>query len=143
MYNVEIVDYFSLYRHGDFWPTFIENYLDIRQPIRILDLGTHAGGSAKWIAENLLVNTESRLDTVGLSAAAVHRTAQKILEPYQQVKIFRQSIQQFLSEVAYKYDLVYVDAAHNYTDTLFIGERVLHIVNAPGLVIFDDYVLST
>ena len=137
----------------DSWSAWTACFRD--QPIRVLEIGSFEGKSARWIVDNLLGNSESRMDCVDTWSGSVEHEADQCLHLWERFEhnlsdaiesgkvIPHRGLSQIelpkLSVAGNSYDLVYIDGSHTSRDVLSDAVHVFPLVKEGGIIIFDDY----
>lgn len=128
---------------------------DFSQAVTIIEIGSYEGLSASWIAENLLINPESRLYCIDTFEGSVeHSEAQKknLLESFlsnvactqkeEQIICIQQDSFSALADLytnGLRADIIYIDGSHLAKDVLADLVIAWKLLKTNGLLIADDY----
>jgi predicted O-methyltransferase YrrM len=127
--------------HVPIWKHLLSHLKE--KPCRCLEIGTHEGRSAIWIAENLLSNggsltcvdpwrsrdVEARFDR-NLASCARRSQISKL-------KGFSWAVTRTLPLASY--DFVYIDGSHEGRHVLEDAVLAFRLLRKHGIIIFDDY----
>lgn len=148
-------DWFSW--HIPFWEQSIDKAGKTKtDPLRILEIGAYEGKSTTWMSDNLLDHPDSILYSVDTFEGSIENQGQEnlnvLLETYysniSKSKNFRKirpimgnshTVLPTLINQNHKFDIIYVDGAHDYEDVLQDGIDAFNLLKDDGLMIFDDY----
>jgi predicted O-methyltransferase YrrM len=126
--------------------------------LHVLEVGSFAGHSAAWIAENLLGHDDSRLTCVDpwLASETLPRLARTIDAAHaefrdriratgreKQIKVCRttshQELPRMLAAWRGVFDFVYIDGSHEAPDVLHDSVLAIELLRVGGILIWDDY----
>lgn len=113
------------------------------RPVRCLEIGSHEGRSAVWIAQHLLSHPSATLMCIDPwpSQAAESRFDANIAETGRapQVRKLKTSSWQGLPTLKPGFDLIYIDGNHEGRHVLEDAILSMRLLKVGGLLIFDDY----
>lgn len=148
-------DYRGTYQFSDDWfspniPQWCQllTHLD-GTPCKLIELGTHEGRSAFWMAENLLSHCGARLTCVDSWRGWAQPYYKRFLanlwrcERVSQISVRADTIYQALTRIAVRcegpFNFAYIDASHDACDLVQDFALVIPLMAPGGLICLDDY----
>lgn len=132
-------DWHSL--HIPVWETHLAEF-DGR-PVRCLEIGSHEGRSAVWIAQHLLSHPEATLTCIDTwpDADAERRFDANIAETGRGTQVRKLKVDSWpgLLTQSTGFDIIYIDGSHEGRDVLTDAILAFRLLRSGGLLIFDDY----
>ncbi len=141
----------------------MEKYLSFlkgKEGLKILEIGSCEGQSTLWFLKKILSHPTStitcvdphdkRSDTWYNSANNPDRLKTKkitfelfksnILQPYKdKVRYYQKKSWEALSNLKSKFDLIYIDGAHDFCTVYMDGKLSFPLLKEKGVIMFDDY----
>lgn len=113
------------------------------RPVRCLEIGSHEGRSAVWIAQHLLSHPSATLTCIDPwpNPAAEQRFDTNIAETGRapQVRKLKVTSWQGLPTLTPGFDLIYIDGNHEGRHVLEDAILSMRLLKVGGVLIFDDY----
>ena len=130
--------------HVSEWRDALKPYAG-KKDVHALEIGTFEGRSAIWFLQNVLTDPSSTITCVDVFDGEYEKTFDR------NVATFGRRITKIksLSQVALRglnlerYDFVYIDGSHIAKDVLIDAMLSWDLVKPGGVIIFDDYELTT
>lgn len=143
-------DWFS--QHIPSWTRVLAG-LAGRPDLRVLEIGSQEGRSARWLLENVLTGPGASIDCVDTFTGSAENTTMNleyagIRERFEanvlsawpeRVRLHVGPSARMVRALTGPYDLVYVDGSHAAADVIADAVLAWPLVVPGGLVIFDDY----
>lgn len=126
--------------------------------VRVLEIGSYEGRSARWLLENILTHESARIDCLDIfkdeiKDEAEAETSSPILQrflhniaPYAEKVSWVQGKSQLIlrgeafdPSKARKYDFIYIDGSHEARDVLEDAMLAYRLLKIGGILIFDDF----
>tara|TARA_Y100001972_G_C7582523_1_gene292167 strand:- start:209 stop:787 length:579 start_codon:yes stop_codon:yes gene_type:complete len=122
----------------------IKNYLNLDNPINILELGAFEGRSAIFMLENFCKHKDSRITTIDFEG----NSHKEIL--YDNIKICNNNKLKYIESNFFdilpkllneknKYDLIYIDGGKSSKTTIFQIVNSWQLLKENGILYMDDY----
>lgn len=140
-------DWFSM--NTDVWRQLLGCLID--KPCHLLEIGTHEGRSALWMADNVMAHSASDLVCIdawtGWGAKFYKRFAENLAKCERRDRIYpiRKPSHEAMSDLAVSHkherwiDFAYIDASHDACDLVRDFSMCVHQMKIGGLICFDDY----
>ena len=139
--------------------SIIIKHIRDNQPVKILEIGVHAGGFAIRMLSQILESNLVKTSYTGVDLFAEMQTREnhkaeismwpdsrndvlrKIKNEFSDVKInlIQSKSSDFLANDLNKYDLIFIDGGHSYDTVKSDWEMSCKLLNDQGVIFFDDY----
>jgi predicted O-methyltransferase YrrM len=133
--------------------TFSTLKLNLKERLRVLEVGSFEGRSSCWISDHLLAHPESVLVCIDtFEGSTEHAEVGALYEKFirnigqsknsNKVQIRRgrsHAMLESLMKERLVFDLVYIDGSHETEDVLADGKAGFALLRDNGVLIFDDY----
>lgn len=127
----------------DHWPALMRDL--VGEPIRVLEVGTHEGRSAIWIAQHIATHPRATLDSVdncSLGGQAARDRAYANVRAtglHTRIRLLRSASVAWLIRHHQPYDLVYIDGDHRGRAVLEDSVLAWRLLEPGGYLVWDDY----
>lgn len=122
------------------------------RPARALEIGCFEGLATTWMLQNILTHDASTITVVdtfggseehkvlGLDFSTIRKTFEANIKPWsKKVSVFVGKSGEVVRHFTGPFDFAYIDGSHESADVLMDACLVWPILNAGGIMIFDDY----
>ena len=132
---------------------FLPEFKD-KEQLKFLQLGAFTGDASKWMLDNILTGSYSKLTDVdtwegsdepdhkSMDFNDVYATYITKIKEFNNVYHFQENTQSFLARIyggPYRYDFIYIDADHTTVGVIVDAELSWPKLKRGGIVAFDDY----
>lgn len=109
-------------------------------PCRMLEVGSFEGRSTTWLADNVLIHPESRLDCVELKPMRVLKQNIELTGRAAQIVLYEGKSREILRTLPLAiYDFIYIDGSHQTIDVLEDAVLAFRLAKPGAVIGFDDY----
>lgn len=132
-----------------------EHVKTLKDPINVLEIGSHEGRSTVWMLHNLCINPSSILISIDpyftndVTTPVDNNTKLLFTNNIEfsgkgdQIIQYRDLSKNVLPQLDIKFDIIYIDGSHLFEDVLIDIEYSYKIIKNNGLILIDDYGSST
>lgn len=129
-------------------------YINIDEPLKILEIGSHEGRSTTFFVDNCLTNDLSSVDVIDpwdtndLTSPVLDSTENLFINNIKQskhpnkVNVYKGYSNNILPELItkkLKYDYILIDGSHLTKDVLLDAVLCFELLKDNGIIFFDDY----
>jgi hypothetical protein len=142
-YNFTFDDWFS--SNIPVWKYYFNKYNLMDQKINYLEIGCFEGRSSVFILESFKQSNATLVDPfisneINLDFLKIENNFIKNISSFKErVKKKKMTSDQFFKNNFQKYDLIYVDGAHDFESVKKDCQNSFNFLNQNGIMIFDDF----
>ena len=130
------------------WRIWLKKFKN-KENMSFLEIGCYEGMATKWLLDNILTNSNSRITVVDTFNGSIEHQKfdnTKMLVNFinnvgsdKRLRIFSTTSKHFLKTTDELYNFIYIDASHKAKDVMADAILAWDKLKRSGILIFDDY----